>query len=98
MKSPWLWYGSAGKFATGYLILLGVAIAGQSLTHVYRSDLNWADEGSHYVSGLMVHDYVADSSPAARLLMPLDIIFIIRRSGSATGRHYITSSKPLAFF
>ena len=65
MKSPWLWYGSAGKFATGYLILLGVAIAGQSLTHVYRSDLNWADEGSHYVSGLMVHDYVADKLPGS---------------------------------
>lgn len=65
MKSPWLWYGSAGKFATGYLILLSVAIAGQSLTHVYRSDLNWADEGSHYVSGLMVHDYVADKLPGS---------------------------------
>ncbi len=63
MKSPWLWCRSAGKFAAGYLILLGLAIAGQSLTHVYRSDLNWADEGSHYVSGLMVHDYIADGFP-----------------------------------
>ena len=34
-------------------------------THVYRSDLNWADEGSHYVSGLMVHDYVADKLPGS---------------------------------
>jgi Dolichyl-phosphate-mannose-protein mannosyltransferase len=63
MKSPRLLFGSAGKFAAGYLILLALAVAGQSLTHVYRSDLNWADEGSHYVSGLMVHDYIADGVP-----------------------------------
>src|SRR5579864_6746211 len=44
MKSPRRLFGSAGKIAAGYLILLALAVAGQSLTHVYRSDLNWADE------------------------------------------------------
>lgn len=65
MKSPRRLFGSAGKIAAGYLVLLALAVAGQSLTHVYRSDLNWADEGSHYVSGLMVHDYIADGFPGS---------------------------------
>jgi Dolichyl-phosphate-mannose-protein mannosyltransferase len=48
----------------GYLILLGLAVAAQSVTHAYQSDLSWSDEGSHYVSGLMIHDYIAGKFPS----------------------------------
>jgi hypothetical protein len=56
--------GSIGKFAADYLILLGLAVAAQSLTHVYRSNLNQPDEGSHYVSSLMIHDYIVERLPS----------------------------------
>lgn len=59
MKSRWFPKTVAG-YAVLYLALLCLSVLGQWLTGVYHSDLDWPDEGSHYVNGLMVHDYLAD--------------------------------------
>lgn len=61
-----------GHFAVLFLALLFIAVLGQWLTGVYRSDLSqWPDEGAHYINGLLVHDYVADGFPGNPLAYAL---------------------------
>jgi hypothetical protein len=60
------------QFIVLFLTLLFIAVLGQWLTGVYRSDLSQSpDEGAHYINGLLVHDYVADGFPGNRLAYAL---------------------------
>jgi len=45
------------------LLLLPLAIFLQIVGGGYASDLNGADEASHYINGLLIHDYVAEGLP-----------------------------------
>lgn len=46
-------------FIAYFLFALIAAVAGQALAGAYASDLHWSDEASHYVNGLLIHDYIA---------------------------------------
>jgi len=60
-KSPTLLHSEFGQFTILFLILLVSAVVGQWFTGVYRSDLSdFADAGSHYINGLLIHDYLVD--------------------------------------
>ncbi len=45
--------------AAVFIASLAIAVSGQYSTGAYTSDLHWADEGSHYINGLLIHDYIA---------------------------------------
>ncbi len=50
-------------FTALYLLCLALALAGQVAFGGYSSDLYWKDEASHYINGLLIHDYVAEGFP-----------------------------------
>lgn len=54
---------SAILFAGLFAVALAVAVTGQTFAGAYASDLHWADEGSHFINGLLVHDYIAHGLP-----------------------------------
>jgi 4-amino-4-deoxy-L-arabinose transferase-like glycosyltransferase len=63
---------AVGRFAVLFLALLFLAVLGQCLTGVYRSDLSqWPDEGAHYINGLLIYDYTADGFPGSPLTYAL---------------------------
>lgn len=47
------------QFLAYFLAALALAVTGQVFAGAYTSDLHWADEGSHYINGLLIHDYLA---------------------------------------
>jgi len=46
-----------------FAFFLALALAAQWAAGVYTSDLNGGDEASHFINGLLVHDYIADGFP-----------------------------------
>ena len=51
------------QLVAGFVLLLPVVVLVQILGGGYGSDLHWPDEASHFLNGLLIHDYIVDGLP-----------------------------------
>jgi len=76
------------------VLLFSVVLALQYLAGAFTSELSgYPDEPSHYMSGVLVHDYIQARFPSSPMSFASQFYLHYPYLALATGRHFSTGSK-----
>ncbi len=81
-------------FVLVFLLFFGVEVGLQWISGAYSSEFDDPDEPAHYVTGLMIRDYVAARAPAPPLAYAENYYLHYPKVSFGSGRLFSTWWKP----